>query len=446
MSSPTNTDVALEADYLQMVTQMRLDGHLDSDDRLMPREMSSATHVHVLRAIHEQWSADKSRDRLRLATALDENGQRLASEFVSNLSALPIGLKHLDLTGVTTRLRTLAQRRTRRAHMMHAVAAFDAGDDESANEHVLSVGTVERQGIEVITAHETVHRAMTNLFQSNSRDRGRLGFPAVDDALGGLPDRTMLVVGGTTGSGKSSVALAIAMNWARQHNHKVGIISVEDSEEVYGPRVLTHVCDVNSEGFFGGDISRGYIDECNRGLEAAKQVGIHFGFALNRPLDEVLSAIRKAVRQHGCRKIILDYLQAVMLDPKMPRAIGVARAAQAIKAECQALGVPLVLLSQLSRPEKAKPFSEPHMNDLKESGDLENMAEAIMLLWKVSDEDNAATWGKVAKVKWSPKRPRFSIERSPTTGCVTALPFRAKPEQANEPNGRPMFAQGANRY
>jgi len=54
-----------------------------------------------------------------------------------------------------------------------------------------------------------------------------------------------------------------------------------------------------------------------------------------------------------------------------------------IKLAAKALGVPIILLSQLSRKhldEKRK----PELRDLRESGSIENDADAVLMIWRAN--------------------------------------------------------------
>jgi hypothetical protein len=82
------------------------------------------------------------------------------------------------------------------------------------------------------------------------------------------------------------------------------------------------------------------------------------------------------------------------------------------------LRVPLILCSQLSRPPSVAQ-REPNASRLKESGDLENMSEAIILLWREKDGEGAPAFCKVAKLKSSSARPRLQVVRR--AGTITGF-------------------------
>jgi replicative DNA helicase len=222
-------------------------------------------------------------------------------------------------------------------------------------------------------------------------------------------------------SGKSSLMLAIAMNQAGPRNNaKVGIISCEDSEWVWGVRIMASLRDVNPERFFRLPVDPTLVGLSQLAIVEAKQYGIHIAFPIGKPLAHVLTLARQLIDERGCSVLMVDYLQAISATGQ-DRYTARTDAAQALKGLCHDKGVALVLASQLKRPEAGSPFREPNSTDMKDSGDIENMSEAILLLWPDSDGQNATTIGKVSKVKWSSQRPRFSLGRNPNTGAVTSI-------------------------
>ena len=424
MTIPTNADPQLERNYLALVMRARIDGYLDSEERCVPADMFFAQHAAILQALHDHYAEDKNRNSLALVSILESRGLKDAAKLVEEITYKDITVS--DVAMVSERLRVLSKRRRERNALAQALVAHDDNRPEDVPRHLAALNSESVATVEIITAKETAERAIEELINAPDKTRGRTGFPAVDDAIGGPPRKCMMVLGGPTSSGKSSVALGMAMNALKQ-GRRPAIISLEDAEGVWGPRYLAHVCGINDDAFHGGKVPANFYDEAERGLALAASHGLYFGFALNRPLKDVLAAIRKSVTHHKCNLIVVDYIQAITFDIRAPRHIAVANAAQTIKSLCQEMDVPLIMLSQLSRPDKQKPFAEPNLSWFKESGDIENMTEIALLIWKDGDGDDANTFGKVAKVKWSPKRPRFIVQRDPSTGAVVALVYRETP-------------------
>lgn len=271
----------------------------------------------------------------------------------------------------------------------------------------------------VMTAHQAAKSALMYATDSTRAQMARTGFTRLDEALGGMPPGTMHTVGGRTGSGKSSLLLAIALRQSRA-GLRVGIVSCEDAEWIWGARVIASLRDVNPKKFFKVPVDDAVIGLALLGVEEARSYGVHFAFTIGRPVKHVLEAVSRLVKREQCNVIMVDYLQAILAKGQ-ERYTARTDAAQEIKGLCHQLGVPLVISSQLKRPENGNPFRPPTSNDLKDSGDIENMSDSIVLMWQANDDEHAPTLGKVSKVKWSDDRPRFRLERNPVTGAVVNL-------------------------
>lgn len=430
MTAQRLADAELERRYLCALLALESQqGHLREPERAEPADMSAAGHGAVLAAIHRLHRAhpDREVEPFDVIAELERSGGW--GPLVPDLLKVDPWLG--SLKPVAERLRKLRRDRELAAHLESARASLADGRGDDAVEAMLA--GIDQRGrsvkVETETAYQTAATALANLCDRKAHDLNRSGFPLVDRAIGGFPRQTMAILGGDTGAGKSSLLLAMCQNLARI-DRRCGIVSCEDAQAVWGPRVLAHYGEVNSERFFDSSVTAEFMKRCDEALERSRHCGIDFAYALNRPLSDVLAAIRSLVVEKQCRVIAVDYIQAIAL-PGQDRRIAIGNAAQAIKAECQSLGVPLILLSQLKRRDAAK---EPNANDLKEAGELENCAEIVMLLWKTSDEENAQVLGKVAKVKWNPRRPRFEVQRNPVTGAVSGLvPYERPQMQAERP-------------
>lgn len=390
----------------------------DDEKRLSPDDCYADAHAEILRAV---WALVDAKQRpyprevsVRCARGAQEALERILQP-ASDIQPPAV---------LAEDLRVMAANRRMLREVNLAAASLIDGNRDAALEHLLSVRaeSAESREQEFMQAAQTVEHARA-VARESKNDKLRTGFAVIDRDIGPMREQTLTVLGGTTGSGKSSLMLAMAVQQA-QRGVRVGIVSVEDAASVWGPRVLSHVSDVNPTSW---DRPRDewFAKQSDSGITICRDYPLHFAFELGRPLNDVLRAIRHLARRYACQVIYVDYLQAIRDPQSTERRHFIANAAARIKSQCQELGVACVLGSQLARPGNGKQFEEVFTSALKESGDIENMAEVILLLWKTSDEGDAKTLGKVAKVKWSPGRARFEVERNPQTGCVVALAGQA---------------------
>ncbi len=135
--------------------------------------------------------------------------------------------------------------------------------------------------------------------------------------------------------------------------------------------------------------------------------------------------------REGLGLVVIDYLQLVSHRQTENRQTQVAEISRELKRIARELSVPVVAVSQLSRNLEAREDKVPRMSDLRESGQLEQDADAVVFLHRPEVYDNEAEPGLaqviVAKhrngptgvihLTWLPQRMRFadraSLRREP---------------------------------
>lgn len=91
----------------------------------------------------------------------------------------------------------------------------------------------------------------------------------------------------------------------------------------------------------------------------------------------------------GCRVIFIDYLGLVNLMPyiratKQSKADAIGNVTKMLKALAQMLGVPIVILHQISRSveSQSRASYRPMLSDLKDSGAVEEDSVKVLLLYR----------------------------------------------------------------
>jgi replicative DNA helicase len=105
-------------------------------------------------------------------------------------------------------------------------------------------------------------------------------------------------------------------------------------------------------------------------------------------IPEMLARARLFISRMKAKLIVVDYLQLVRADAKEIRE-RVGKVADALRQLAKAERIPVVLLSQLRRPQNVN--DAPTMIDLKESGDIEAHAHVVLLLHTPTGQDGRPT-------------------------------------------------------
>ena len=209
------------------------------------------------------------------------------------------------------------------------------------------------------------------------------GMPEIDSRVHLRPGG-MNVIGAAPGRGKTALALQIAYSQAKEH--RVGYYTLEADDDQLFERLLAAASSVGMDQltnkrtlteFDFARITSGSKDLAGRNLWIQSAHGW--------TVDEIF---HHAVA-HRYDVIFIDYLQLVSCTAK-DRTQEVAKISMRIHTLAQRNKILVHALSQVSRDFKAdKKSEEIGMADLRESGQIEQDADTIMLLYLASKGDFA---------------------------------------------------------
>lgn len=188
----------------------------------------------------------------------------------------------------------------------------------------------------------------------------------------------VVVIGGEPSAGKTALGLMLAFHMAKKY--RVGFFSLETGKRKLTTRLVAAAIGINFN-----DIKRGTMDEA-AWLQVA-QGGEDFtarGLTLIQAAGMTPTQIQAESRARGFQIIFVDYIQLVEPegDPRANTAQAIAGVSRAMHTFAQSTGTLVVELAQLSRPEKSGGWRPPDMHSLKETGQLEQDADAILLLYR----------------------------------------------------------------
>lgn len=111
-----------------------------------------------------------------------------------------------------------------------------------------------------------------------------------------------------------------------------------------------------------------------------------------RYINNIKSEARRMKRQNKLDILFIDYLGLIRTNMKFgTRDLEIGYITGELKNLAKELNVPVVLLSQLSRPPKGMTVKEPQLEDLRESGNIEQDADIVLFIHRPSYYDPAVT-------------------------------------------------------
>lgn len=207
------------------------------------------------------------------------------------------------------------------------------------------------------------------------------GIPELDAILCGLRAGQLIVLAGRPKMGKTTVARCIAEHVACDLGKRVAIHSLEMQPD----ELIAAAC-----------CSRGRVEheavrrwEMDSGQWSAfSQASAEIGRApllLSRPrnvrIEQLVAQTRRAHAESPLSLVVIDYLQLIATSGDN-RAQAIGDVTRALKLLAGDIGAPVVLLSQLNRDLERRPNKRPMPSDLRDSGAIEQDADAVVFIYR----------------------------------------------------------------
>ncbi|MFC2012767.1 replicative DNA helicase [Chloroflexota bacterium] len=207
------------------------------------------------------------------------------------------------------------------------------------------------------------------------------GFSKLDEFLGGLQPADLIIVAGRPSLGKTSLALSLARNAARNQGACIAIFSLEMARESLVLRLLSGESGVDSRRLRLGLQNE---EEEKRIMDAIGILSEAPIYIDDSPLLKVVEMRSKARRlhfEHGIDLIIVDYLQLMQGDARGENRVQeISYISRSLKAMAREFNVPLIAVSQLSRAVEWRTSHRPQLSDLRESGSIEQDADVVIFI------------------------------------------------------------------
>lgn len=364
-------------------------------DALKPDHFYRDDHRRIFAAIQRLSLANKPHDVMAVYAELEESGDAAACggltylvEVADNTPSSANVRRYGEIVIERAMLRTL-----RAVGDEIAAAAIEPGKTaaekvDAAQAKVMALTETMSRKFEPVTVREAMGR---HLVRIEDRREGRIasglstGFADLDKRMnGGLHAGQLIVLAARPGMGKSALSMQISLHFAL-HDRPSLFCSQEMPESDLMDRITSLHARV----------------PLNRVIRSAEMTDDDYdrlqGFVpqlLNAPLmlDEqpsltlmaVRNKVRKAARQYGkLGLLVVDYLQLMVGEESgQSRNAEIEQISRGLKQLAKEFAMPVIALSQLSRKCEERPNRRPLASDLRDSGAIEQDADAILTLYR----------------------------------------------------------------
>lgn len=235
------------------------------------------------------------------------------------------------------------------------------------------------------------------------------GLPDLDKILNGLRPGNLVIVAGKPGTGKTVLGTNLADKIASKEGKSALIFSLEMPGAELVKRALAAAGGVD-KGWIdaGGKSTDQYWPNLTVAVETLRKSDVRICDKGSLTFSRICNIARFQHRAKPLHLMVVDYLTLVRPDREDrfgTRSQEIGSFTRGFKALAKELNIPIVVLSQFNRAAETRSAaeSEPRMSDLRDSGEIEQDADIVILGHRADDErgrSGITSWN-VAKVRHS---------------------------------------------
>ncbi len=265
-------------------------------------------------------------------------------------------------------------------------ACFDQTDSpiEIIDRAQKSMLEIESTGIgkeNFISMHDLTYQSIDRYedIAKNKKTGVLTGFKKLDYVTNGLSGSKLIILAGRPRMGKTTLMKSMSRNMA-SHGFSVGIFSIEmDKEEI-------------DDGFMAIESGISLIKlSTGNGLGQSDWEKIHAAaqrkVLWNITIDDtggltIMELCRRAriMKKNGVEIIFIDQFSKIKNDKNLPRHERKAEIVELLGDLKKELKIPIVLLAQINREIKNRACKKPVLEDLKDTGQLEEEADMVFFI------------------------------------------------------------------
>lgn len=255
-----------------------------------------------------------------------------------------------------------------------------------ADLYEISAGNKHKSGLH--SFQEIVPAYYTGLFEKREKENAQTGYADLDAILQGMSPGNLILLAARPAVGKSAFALNIARNVAQSGRH-VAVYSCEMERDELLERLVASESGTEMDSLINPSNIRQDKPAISRIASAVDSL-YKLPICISDDASVTPAAIRAQCRMvKGLGLIVVDYLQLLRATKHSEnRNAEVGAISRELKLIANDLKVPVLALSQLNREVESRRSKQPTLADLRDSGELEQNANKVLLMWEIDPEQH----------------------------------------------------------
>ena len=363
----------------------------DVIERLKGAEFYIQQNREIFETIYAMFSYGQTIDPVTVLDQMKVRGvhRDSSTEYIAELMRItPTAANVLEYASIV-RDRALLRNLASAADEINNMVYDGSGEAESILEAAESKIYALRQGrnigglLPISSVVQTVYENISEAASSGKTIPGvSTGLRDLDKYILGLNKGELVLIAARPAMGKTSIALNIAMDVAKHTTQTVAVFSLEMSREQLVSRILAREGSIPAQNMLTGQLSP---DEWRRLASAAQLVSATDMRIDDNSMLTVSDMIAQCRRLSNLGLVVIDYLQLMQSaggkqNSNENRQQVVSEISRMMKIMAKELNVPVVCLSQLNRASVGRSDKRPMLNDLRDSGAIEQDADVVIAL------------------------------------------------------------------
>jgi replicative DNA helicase len=366
---------------------------------LVADDFSLDSHRVIYRAMSVLAESSSAIDTVTLISYLDQHKQLEKVGDVAYISGLLDGLP--DRPSIKYYVRIVLEQAARKK-VLHACETTAIGLQQEMNsgdaieyltDQMLQVqtGSDEAPARRVIEFTDAAYEEWVELSERDGDLVGlSTGVPSLDLATTGIREAELWVYAGRTGDGKTNLAVQSVAASCRV-GIPAAIFSIEVTKEALLQRLWAGEGRVDFKHLrfprrldaeTKMNIKRAMLEVRKWPLFVIEESGIQ--------LSKLIAKAKLLIRREKVKLIVVDYVQLVSTHGR-DEYEKLTKISHGLMALAKDTGVPVIAVSQLTRPKDGNENQRPSIFNLKESGSIENDAHVVVLIYRPVDGQKMKT-------------------------------------------------------
>ena len=274
----------------------------------------------IYKYISEELENDKKIDLLSLVDTISKKGENLSYDLATMVNEE----SYLQTQALTCIL--ILNERKKKEQLLELnvrISEMLSNDDdifhilEYVEGEVGKIGNISKDGIVNVSEQlGGLLKSIEHKINNKGLNGITTGFESVDKFTGGWQETDLVIIGGASSMGKTSLALAFAFNSAFYGKTPTCLFSYEMSSQQLLSRLISSDTGIDNKWIMKGTLDQSELSKIHESVGRIERVPLYVDECSSSSLKYLLNRIRQYVITKKVKLFMVDYLQLVSNDKK----------------------------------------------------------------------------------------------------------------------------------